>query len=446
MFMGNFVKNAVLIMWNFFIKGGIYILYYKNHKSIKKKISLMLFFVFTLTILICINMIAYANTKESIHNDILYMDEENTYKFDTSNLIKMFETSINYDENFVDITTNRDYKTKTISYTIKPLKQGQTDIKFITLQSFIPYIYSEQIYHIDITDKISEFSIKPIERELYTNDTFSIDINSKPVNPNATNIKIDSITPQDNLKINNDGSLTALKAGLTTVTFKTIDGSDLSQSIDINIYDKTTELQFDISEINTGVNEEISISPITYPSSSKQDFRFSTDNEDILKIENNTITALDEGQATLSCTTTDGTDITASVTVNVFRTKPTEEQLKMVEFAHSTSAFNEIDVCQKFVRTVYENAFGIECIPAESAKYASLLWSESEIPDNPYDIPMGATLYCPIGKWGHVGIYDGKGHVIHQQNAQKMITEINEFISYYGATSWGWQNGNNLNK
>ena len=120
--------------------------------------------------------------------------------------------------------------------------------------------------------------------------------------------------------ISQTGRLTAVGEGTATITCKTTDGTNLSDSCKINVSGiKVNKLQITVSVINWNAGKSSKFAPVIEPSNaSNKTLLWKTSDESVATItQDGRLTAVSEGTAIISCETTDGSNLKASCTVNV---------------------------------------------------------------------------------------------------------------------------------
>ena len=121
---------------------------------------------------------------------------------------------------------------------------------------------------------------------------------------------------------NLDGSITvtAIAYGNATITCRTTDGSNLTATCEVTV---VNELELDPSEITLSKNKTAVIYPVFLPvGTPDRPCEWSCSDESVVKYKANsdgsiTIIGAADGVATITCRTTDGSDLTATCTVTV---------------------------------------------------------------------------------------------------------------------------------
>lgn len=120
-----------------------------------------------------------------------------------------------------------------------------------------------------------------------------------------------------------------------------------------------------------------------------------------------------------------------------------DTQKKIVAIATNSAKYGisaRSGYCQAWVADVYQAVTGSRG-SAHCALCAADMWAVSS---DFSQIPVGATVYgYSSSKYGHVGIYIGKGMVAHNIGEIK-IQSLESWIKAYKGFAWGWENGSGI--
>ena len=124
--------------------------------------------------------------------------------------------------------------------------------------------------------------------------------------------------------VDQNGKVTGLKTGITTITAMAIDGSGVKATCKVSVATMIAEsLTLNPSELTIAINQSAKITPVKTPdNATSTSYEWSTSNAGVAPFRENsdgTITVLGaaDGVATITCHTTDGSDLTATCTVTV---------------------------------------------------------------------------------------------------------------------------------
>lgn len=138
---------------------------------------------------------------------------------------------------------------------------------------------------------------------------------------NATSKEVAWKSSNENIvAISNTGVVTALEEGATTIVATTVDGTNLSAICDVVVQPTLAEsLILDKSEVTLNVNEEIIlVATITPTSIPNNELRWTSSNDAIATVDKDGIvTAIAVGEAIITATTVDGSNLSASCKVTV---------------------------------------------------------------------------------------------------------------------------------
>ena len=120
--------------------------------------------------------------------------------------------------------------------------------------------------------------------------------------------------------VDNEGTVTAISEGTATITATTNDGTNLSASCEVTVTPKTVKsISLDEKAITLERNETAQLTVTVLPEDAdNKAVTWSSDDESIATVDDEgTVTAISEGTATITATTNDGTNLSASCEVTV---------------------------------------------------------------------------------------------------------------------------------
>ena len=174
-----------------------------------------------------------------------------------------------------------------------------------------------------------------------------LEANVSPAEADNKKLKWTSLTP-DIATVTEDGMMTGLKMGTAKVKAETTDGSNLSCVFEVQVTGlpvSTISLPAESSIIKTeSMKLECSILPLA---SDNQKLQWSSNATDIASVDESTgvITAHKVGDAVITATTTDGSDISASTTIHVTPLKVSQiEMPKDISLLYSLSKQIEVNI------------------------------------------------------------------------------------------------------
>ena len=174
-----------------------------------------------------------------------------------------------------------------------------------------------------------------------------LEANVSPAEADNKKLKWTSLMP-DIATVTEDGMMTGLKMGTAKVKAETTDGSNLSCVFEVQVTGlpvSTISLPAESSIIKTeSMKLECSILPLA---SDNQKLQWSSNATDIASVDESTgvITAHKVGDAVITATTTDGSDISASTTIHVTPLKVSQiEMPKDISLLYSLSKQIEVNI------------------------------------------------------------------------------------------------------
>lgn len=182
-----------------------------------------------------------------------------------------------------------------------------------------------------VTIPVTGISLNETELSLTEDEQFQIIATVKPTN--ATNKEVAWSSSDENVAtVDENGVVTAVEAGVATITATTVDGgftatASITVEAEVAII-PVTGISLNTTEITLTEGEQSQIIATVEPSdASNKAVVWSSSDENVVTIdENGVVTAVEAGAATITATTVDGGfTATASITVNaVDITKPNE--------------------------------------------------------------------------------------------------------------------------
>ena len=119
-----------------------------------------------------------------------------------------------------------------------------------------------------------------------------------------------------------NGVVTAHKVGTATITATTTDGSNLSASCEVTVEPTLAEsIALDKTEVTLKATETTTLTVTILPeTATNKDVEWKSSDESVATVENGVVTAHQVGTATITVSTTDGTNLSASCSVEVVAT------------------------------------------------------------------------------------------------------------------------------
>lgn len=137
---------------------------------------------------------------------------------------------------------------------------------------------------------------------------------------NASNQSLSWSSSNTNVAtVNSSGAVSALEVGTTTVTATTNDGSNLSATCNITVLPaQATGIELDQTSVRLEQGRAIKLYATVSPTTISQEVAWTSSNTSVATVNNNGIVmALELGNATITATTKDGSNLSASCEVTV---------------------------------------------------------------------------------------------------------------------------------
>lgn len=119
-------------------------------------------------------------------------------------------------------------------------------------------------------------------------------------------------------KITQDGTITAVSNGTAVITAKSTDGSNISASCTVNVVKLVSSIYISNTDLNLNVGEKFTIIAYALPSdATNKILLWNSENENIAKVENGIVSAIDTGHTYITIESTDGSCIKETCKINV---------------------------------------------------------------------------------------------------------------------------------
>ena len=166
-----------------------------------------------------------------------------------------------------------------------------------------------------ITLNMTEVSLKALETAELSVEILPATTTNKVVTWKSDNEAI--------AKVDANGIVTAIAVGETTITATTTDGSNLSASCKVTVIPTlANSITLDKTEVSFKANETVTLTPTILPATTTNTVVvWTTTDEKVAVVDaNGVVTAIGVGEATITATTTDGSNLSASCAITVLPT------------------------------------------------------------------------------------------------------------------------------
>lgn len=174
-----------------------------------------------------------------------------------------------------------------------------------------------------IDNLITKIELNKSSLNIVANNSAQLSATITPSNATLSDIYWVSDNPAI-ASVDQNGKVTGLKTGITTITAKAIDGSGVKATCTVSVATLFAEnLTLNPSELTLAINQSAKITPVITPdNATSTSLEWSTSNAGVASFKANsdgsiTVLGAADGVATITCHTTDGSDLTATCTVTV---------------------------------------------------------------------------------------------------------------------------------
>ena len=174
-----------------------------------------------------------------------------------------------------------------------------------------------------IDNPITKIELNKSSLNIVANNSAQLSATITPSNATLSDIYWVSDNPAI-ASVDQNGKVTGIKTGITTITAMAIDGSGAKATCKVSVATLFAEnLTLNPSELTLAINQSAKITPVITPdNATSTSLEWSTSNAGVASFKANsdgsiTVLGAADGVATITCHTTDGSDLTATCTVTV---------------------------------------------------------------------------------------------------------------------------------
>ena len=174
-----------------------------------------------------------------------------------------------------------------------------------------------------IETPVASIALNVEDTQIGTNGSSQLSATITPADATVKTLYWSSDNPKV-ASVGQNGLVHGLSDGEATITAKAIDGSGVVATCHVTVSEIIAEtLELDPAEIAISINKSVVITPIYTPAEiSNTNFEWTSSNESVARFKKNddgtiTVLGITDGEAIITCHTTDGSDLTATCTVTV---------------------------------------------------------------------------------------------------------------------------------
>ena len=216
----------------------------------------------------------------------------------------------------------------------------------------------------EIDKPVSSVALNVEETHIGTNSSSQLTATITPADATVKTLYWSSDNPKV-ASVDLNGKVQGLSDGEATITAMAIDGSGVVATCHVTVGEIIAEtLELDPAEIAISINKWVVITPIYTPTDiSNTNFEWTSSNESVARFKKNdngtiTVLGITDGEAIITCHTTDGSNLTATCTVTVGNVPATDVTCVAVQDDENPA---------DFYATFSNNATDVELHPAAGA-------------------------------------------------------------------------------
>ena len=163
----------------------------------------------------------------------------------------------------------------------------------------------------------TSISLNQTSATLYLNQTIQLTATVSPYNATDKSVVWSSFDSSI-ATVSENGLVTAIAPGYTTITATTVDGSNLSATCEITVKAYVTSLTLDQSNVIILEGDTILLTPTILPTyATNQNINWSSNNTGVATVNNGVVVGRSGGETTITARTSDGSNLSATCKVTV---------------------------------------------------------------------------------------------------------------------------------
>ena len=199
------------------------------------------------------------------------------------------------------------------------LDMSMSAVKFVMADEPSAFYYNTtDIFNINIIRNAASIALDKTEATMTVGETLQLNATVLPAD--VTNGDVTWSTSDATIAtVDENGLVTALAVGNVTITATTADGTELTATCAITVNPiVATSITLDKTEATMLIGETLQLTATVLPENvANGDVTWSTSDATIATVENGLVTALAVGNVTITATTADGTELTATCAITV---------------------------------------------------------------------------------------------------------------------------------
>ncbi len=199
------------------------------------------------------------------------------------------------------------------------LDMPMSAVKFVMADEPSAFYYNTtDIFNINIIRNAASIALDKTEATMTVGETLQLNATVLPAD--VTNGDVTWSTSDATIAtVDENGLVTALAVGNVTITATTADGTELTATCAITVNPILAEsIALDKTEATMNIGETLQLTATVLPENvTSDDLAWTSSDEAIATVENGLVTAVAPGNVTITATTTDGSELSATCAITV---------------------------------------------------------------------------------------------------------------------------------
>ena len=186
-------------------------------------------------------------------------------------------------------------------------------------------------YRVLVVEPVTSVKLTADEKSVYIGDSLTLTATVKP-NDATLPALLWTSSKEDVAYVDQNGVVTGLEKGTTTIKAESRDGSERVASFSVTVLQQATDIELDASDVTVNVGSSKTLKATVLPANaSSKKVVWSSSDESVAKVSSGKITPVAPGECVITCHSSDFPNVSASCVVTV------QQPVKSVAFDGSTA-------------------------------------------------------------------------------------------------------------
>jgi uncharacterized protein YjdB len=170
---------------------------------------------------------------------------------------------------------------------------------------------------VTVKQAVTGIELSESEMNLFTGGTETLSVNVLPEEADDPTVLFRS-SDEEIARVSPDGKITAVSCGECEITCEAADGSGITASCRVTVTKQVEEIQIAEEAIRLDIGETYTMDVVILPEdATNKGLRWASSNVFVARVADGKIEGINQGNCEITCTTTDGSNVSAQVKVRI---------------------------------------------------------------------------------------------------------------------------------